>query len=314
MKIVTITLNPAYDLLGKTEQVALGEVNRINTIGFFTGGKGLNVSKVLADLGIKTTVSGFIGEENQADFVKVFQESESDDRFYRVAGKTRTNIKIRENNQQVTDLNFSGFIVTPDDWHGFVAQSLAWAKEFDVVAVGGSLPPGIDIQDFSTWLQQLSQHAKIVLDSSHAAFMAGLVAKPWLVKPNHRELEAWANQPLNSLADIIQAAKRLQTQGVTNVIISLGEKGAIWVTESAVIQAKPPVCQNVVSTVGAGDSMVAGLLYGFYHQLPITQTFQFASAVATLSIQQEDVGVNDKQALEQMIDQVEISILEGSHV
>lgn len=314
MKIATITLNPAYDLLGKTEQVALGEVNRINTIGFFTGGKGLNVSKVLADLGIKTTVSGFIGEENQADFVKVFQESESDDRFYRVAGKTRTNIKIRENNQQVTDLNFSGFIVTPDDWHGFVAQSLAWAKEFDVVAVGGSLPPGIDIQDFSTWLQQLSQHAKIVLDSSHAAFMAGLVAKPWLVKPNHRELEAWANQPLNSLADIIQAAKRLQTQGVTNVIISLGEKGAIWVTESAVIQAKPPVCQNVVSTVGAGDSMVAGLLYGFYHQLPITQTFQFASAVATLSIQQEDVGVNDKQALEQMIDQVEISILEGSHV
>lgn len=314
MKIVTITLNPAYDLLGKTEQIVLGEVNRINTIGFFTGGKGLNVSKVLADLGIKTTVSGFIGEENQADFVKVFQESESDDRFYRVAGKTRTNIKIRENNQQVTDLNFSGFIITPDDWHGFVAQSLAWAKEFDVIAVGGSLPPGIDIQDFSTWLQQLSQHAKIVLDSSHAAFMAGLVAKPWLVKPNHRELEAWANQPLNSLADIIQAAKRLQTQGVTNVIISLGEKGAIWVTESVVIQAKPPVCQNVVSTVGAGDSMVAGLLYGFYHQLPITQTFQFASAVATLSIQQEDVGVNDKQALEQMIDQVEISILEGSHV
>ena len=102
---------------------------------------------------------------------------------------------------------------------------------------------------------------KVVLDSSNAALTAGLKAHPWLVKPNHRELEA-CGHPLNSLDEIIAAAKKLKAEGIANVIISMGANGSLWLSDQGVIQAQPPKCENVVSTVGAGDSMVAGLIYG----------------------------------------------------
>lgn len=311
-KVATITLNTAYDLVGRLQRIELGEVNTVETLGLFPAGKGINVAKVLHDLDVDVTVSGFLGEDNQGDFSQMFQALNLDDKFQRVPGKTRINVKITETEADVTDLNFLGYQISERDWTKFVQDSLAWSKEFDVVAVCGSLPRGVTPEQFTQWLSQLSQNGvKVVLDSSHAALTAGLKANPWLVKPNHRELEAWIGKPLTSLAEIIASAKQLKAQGIANVIISMGAEGSVWLSDHAVVQARPPKCENVVSTVGAGDSMVAGLIYGISQNWQQAETLAFASAVSAFAVSQSNVGISDRTLVDKILQQVEINVLEG---
>lgn len=310
LRIATVTLNPAFDLVGRLQRIELGEVNTVETLGLYPAGKGINVAKVLADLGQKTSVSGFLGYDNQGDFTQFFEQLNLDDQFYRIPGKTRINVKITETDADVTDLNFLGFDVSLTDWQSFVKQSQQWATYYDLIAICGSLPRGIRAEQFAEWLTSLnSQGVKIVLDSSNAALTYGLNTRPWLVKPNRRELEIWAGRPLKNITDIIQAAQSLHRQGIENVIISMGAEGAIWLNQEGILRAEPPRCENIVSTVGAGDSMVAGLIYGFSQGWDKANTFCFASAISALAVSQSNVGVKDKTALDQLFQQIKLSQL-----
>ena len=311
-KVATITLNAAYDLVGRLPRIEIGEVNTVETLGIFPAGKGINVAKVLKDLGVEVAVGGFLGEDNVGDFETLFKKQGLEDKFHRVAGKTRINVKITETEADVTDLNFLGYQITPEAWRQFTVDSLAYCQNFDIVTVCGSLPRGVSPELFADWLNQLHQAGvKVVLDSSNAALTAGLKAHPWLVKPNHRELEAWIGHPLNSLDEIIAAAKKLKAEGIANVIISMGANGSLWLSDQAVIRAQPPKCENVVSTVGAGDSMVAGLIYGIEKGLSQTETLAFASAVSAFAVSQSNVGVSDIALLEPILANVKISVIEG---
>ena len=132
-----------------------------------------------------------------------------------------------------------------------------------------------------------------------------------MVKPNHRELESWVGHSLPTLNDIIVAAKKLKAQGIANVIVSMGANGSLWLSDNAVVQAQPPKCENVVSTVGAGDSMVAGLIYGFVNNLSQQETLAFASAVSAFAVSQSNVGVSDRALLEPILKQVKVTLIEG---
>lgn len=310
MRIATVTLNPAFDLVGRLARIEIGEVNTVETLGLYPAGKGINVAKVLADLGAKLSVTGFLGEENQGDFVQAFAQNGVEDKFYRIAGKTRINVKITETEADVTDLNFLGFEISEQDWEAFTHQSQTWESQYDLVAVCGSLPRGVTPEQFAAWLESLHQQGlKVVLDSSNAALTAGLTAHPWLVKPNRRELEVWAGRSLNTIEEVIEAAEQLRSHGIEHVIISMGEKGSVWLNSEGVLQAQPPHCENVVSTVGAGDSMVAGLIYGFSQGWSKEKTLSFASATSALAVSQSNVGISDKQALEQILAQVKLTNL-----
>ena len=310
MRIATVTLNPAFDLVGRLARIEIGEVNTVETLGLYPAGKGINVAKVLADLGAKLSVTGFLGEENQGNFVQAFAQNGVDDKFYRIAGKTRINVKITETEADVTDLNFLGFEISEQDWKAFIHQSQTWESQYDLVAVCGSLPRGVTPEQFAAWLESLHQQGlKVVLDSSNAALTAGLTAHPWLVKPNRRELEVWAGRSLHTVEEVIEAAEQLRSHGIENVIISMGEKGSVWLNSEGVLQAQPPRCENVVSTVGAGDSMVAGLIYGFSQGWSKEKTLSFASATSALAVSQSNVGISDKQALEQILAQVKLTNL-----
>ena len=310
--VATITLNAAYDLVGRLKHIELGEVNTVETLGLFPAGKGINVAKVLKDLGVDVTVGGFLGEDNQGDFVALFDKLGLQDKFQRVPGRTRINVKITETDADVTDLNFLGYEISESAWQQFVADSLAYCKSFDIIAVCGSLPRGVTPDLFADWLKQLHQAGvKVVLDSSHAALTAGLSARPWLVKPNHRELEAWMGYTLNSLEEIVSAAKKLKAQGIANVIISMGAQGSVWLSDEAVIQAQPPKCENVVSTVGAGDSMVAGLIYGLINGFSQQETLAFASAVSAFAVSQSNVGIADRSLLDPILNHVKTTVIEG---
>ena len=310
MRIATVTLNPAFDLVGRLARIEIGEVNTVETLGLYPAGKGINVAKVLADLGAKLSVTGFLGKENQGDFVQAFAQNRVEDKFYRIAGKTRINVKITETEADVTDLNFLGFEISEQDWKAFIRQSQTWESQYDLVAVCGSLPRGVTPEQFAAWLESLHQQGlKVVLDSSNAALTAGLTAHPWLVKPNRRELEVWAGRSLHTIEEVIEAAEQLRSHGIENVIISMGEKGSVWLNSEGVLQAQPPHCKNVVSTVGAGDSMVAGLIYGFSQGWSKEKTLSFASATSALAVSQSNVGISDKQALEQILAQVKLTNL-----
>ena len=310
MRIATVTLNPAFDLVGRLARIEIGEVNTVETLGLYPAGKGINVAKVLADLGAKLSVTGFLGKENQGDFVQAFAQNRVEDKFYRIAGKTRINVKITETEADVTDLNFLGFEISEQDWKAFIRQSQTWESQYDLVAVCGSLPRGVTPEQFAAWLESLHQQGlKVVLDSSNAALTAGLTAHPWLVKPNRRELEVWAGRSLHTIEEVIEAAEQLRSHGIENVIISMGEKGSVWLNSEGVLQAQPPRCENVVSTVGAGDSMVAGLIYGFSQGWSKEKTLSFASATSALAVSQSNVGISDKQVLEQILAQVKLTNL-----
>ncbi|HHJ1287729.1 TPA: 1-phosphofructokinase [Proteus mirabilis] len=308
-RVATITLNPAYDLVGLSTPIELGEVNRVTTAGFHAAGKGINVAKVLKSLGIDVTVGGFLGKENQDGFQKEFSEAGIANRFQMVEGRTRINVKLTEPSGKVTDFNFSGFEITKQDWTRFVNDTLSWAGQFDMICVSGSVPPSIDLNDFTAWMKRLrSECMCLIFDSSREAFVAGLKALPWLVKPNHHELEIWAGRPLPELSDVVQAAHELRQQGIAHVVISLGEQGAMWVNASGVWMAKPPKC-DVVSTVGAGDSMVGGLIYGLMMRQTSEHTLRLATAISALAVSQTNVGITDREQLARMMTEVELTPL-----
>ncbi|OTQ30846.1 1-phosphofructokinase [Gilliamella apicola] len=305
-RVATITLNPAYDLLGFCPKVELGDVNLVQTNALLPAGKGINVAKVLSDLDVKLTLGGFLGKENRDGFNLLFNSLNVEDKFQTVEGRTRINVKLTEENSEVTDLNFSGFTITEQDWQSFVTDSLEWLKDFDMIAISGSLPAGVSLDKFTKWMEQVKTICpKVVFDSSRDALVAGLKAKPWLIKPNDKELEMFVGRKLSTLAEIKAAAMELIDEGIVNVVISLGSKGALWVTKHEAWLAKPPKCQ-VVSTVGAGDSMVGGLMYGLMTNQSIKDTLVFASSVAALSVGQAGVGIADRQAVTNMLDKIEI--------
>ncbi|WP_241583042.1 1-phosphofructokinase [Rosenbergiella epipactidis] len=305
-RVATISLNPAYDLVGFTPEIERGEVNLVETTGLHAAGKGINVAKVLNDLGVDVTVGGLLGRENKEGFDQLFAELGLHNRFQVIDGRTRINIKVTEAGGDVTDLNFSGFNVSEENWQHFKQDSLNWLGDFDMVCVSGSLPQGIALDEFTDWMKALRQQCPcLVFDSSRAALDAGLLAGPWLVKPNRRELEMWAGRSLPELSDIIAAAHQLREQGISHVVVSLGAEGALWVNASGAWLAKPPACE-IVSTVGAGDSMVGGLIYGLLMGETSEHTLRLATAVAALAVSQSNVGITDRSALAAMMARVEL--------
>ncbi|MDX7985746.1 1-phosphofructokinase [Xenorhabdus sp. 12] len=308
-RVATITLNPAYDLVGLCPDIVKGRVNRVQTAGLHAAGKGNNVAKVLRDLGIDVTVSGFLGRENQEGFQQFFSENNMINRFHLVSGRTRINVKLTEKHGEVTDFNFSGFHVTEEEWERFVNDSLTWIDQFDMVVVSGSLAEGIKPERLADWMIQLRQRCPcIIFDSSREALVAGLKASPWLVKPNHHELEIWAGKPLPDLDSIIDVAHELRDKGIAHVVISLGEQGALWVNASGAWLAKPPHCE-VISTVGAGDSMVGGLVYGLLMRESSEYTLRLATAVSALTVSQPNVGIRSRVELASMMSKIELTSL-----
>jgi 1-phosphofructokinase len=298
LKVVTVTLNPALDLTGSLETLQTGTVNLMETGSLHPAGKGINVAKVLAELGAKVTVTGLLGENNQASFVELFESLRINDQFIRVQGDTRINVKIVEKSGQVSDLNFPGVNVGEPELAEFERTLFKLSKTHDVFVIAGSLPQGVTPERCAGWIDTLhTAGKKVFFDSSNKALAAGVNAHPYLVKPNDEELSALVNLPLKNTNDIKNAAQRLQQQGCKNVVISMGENGVLWLNQDGWLKSMPPKME-VVSTVGAGDTLVAGLCWGELNQWDKSQSLSFASALAALAVGQVGVGVED-------IDQVE---------
>ncbi|EEX35968.1 1-phosphofructokinase [Vibrio metschnikovii] len=293
MKVVTITLNPALDLTGSMEKLRLGSVSLVQQGSLHAAGKGVNVAKVLSDLGAQVTVTGFLGQDNQEMFCQLFAEIGANDQFIRLPGATRINVKLVEQSGQVSDINFPGIHVNEQDIQRFEQRLFQLADDHEYFIIAGSLPSGLSPQRCARWIEQLGLLGKKVLfDSSREALIAGVDAKPWLIKPNEEELAQFVGHPLHSPEECQAAAQQLADKGIANIVVSMGAQGTMWLNQGQWLHAKPPK-MPVVSTVGAGDTLVAGLCWGHMQNMDKSSLITFATALSALAVTQVGVGVPD---------------------
>ncbi|GAA5233255.1 1-phosphofructokinase [Verticiella sediminum] len=297
-KVLTFTLNPALDLTVQLPQLQLGIVNRSVEQHLHPAGKGLNVARVLTDLGHTLTVAGFLGMDNHEAFDGLFARRKWRDGFVRVPGQTRCNVKIAEADGRVTDVNGPGMQVDAGAQQALFASLDALMADQDLVVVAGSLPPGVAPDWFAGFVAALHDYGKpVLLDSSGAALRAGITARPALIKPNINELSEYAGRPLAALADLAAEAERLHGLGVEHVVVSMGSDGVCWFGPGMALRATSPKVP-MVSTVGAGDSLLAGMAHGLLSGWPPERSLRLAAAVGALAVTQLGAGVPDVAKLE----------------
>lgn len=260
--IYTVTFNPALDYVVRVENFTTGSVNRTVSEQIFYGGKGINVSAVLKELGYASTalgfVAGFTGEEIgrgvktlgfMSDFIQVKE------------GMSRINVKLKSDEE--TEINGIGPKITEDDVEKLF-EKLLKLEDGDILILSGSIPKSIDDRIYETIMAKLDgRGVRIVVDAEKDLLLNVLKYHPFLIKPNNHELGAMFGVTLLSDEDIITYAKKLQERGAVNVLISMAGDGAILLTEDGSVHKMGVPKGTVKNSVGAGDSMVAGFIAGY---------------------------------------------------
>jgi 1-phosphofructokinase family hexose kinase len=312
-KIATVTLNPAIDQTVSVPNFKAGKVNRVTATRSDPGGKGVNVATLLADLGYPVVVTGFLGEENARIFERHFARKNIADRFVRIAGSTRTGIKIvDEECQETTDINFPGQAPAAADISALFRTVTDLAGECNWVVMSGSVPAGAPEDIYYDLVQTVrAQGARVVLDTSGEPLRRALAAAPAMAKPNVEELRELTGQALEDQLAVVRAAQSLLDQGLETVVVSMGADGALFVESQAVVLARPPKVA-VKSTVGAGDAMVSGVVAGKLRGLGLADCARLATAFSLAAITRVERGLPPQAAIDTLMSQVDVRALDAS--
>lgn len=308
--IYTVTLNPALDNTIILEGLKLGNVNRSSKSIIEVGGKGINVSKIVKALDGESCALGFLGKENSDVFVKYLKDLDIENDFVFVNGETRRNIKIVETSNNVyTDINQQGFEVSNDDVESILNKINSLAKSGDIVVLSGSLPIGVGKDIYYRIITELkSKNIKTVLDADGEVLKISLYAKPYLIKPNINELRNIFEFNKKDINEVIRVATEIVSSGIEIVVISMGELGSLFVDKDNVLLAHP-LKINVKSTVGAGDSMVGGLVYGLNKNYNGQDIFKLSSACGTAKVAKEGSKPPTKDEINSMMDRIVVEKL-----
>ncbi len=290
--VVTVTLNPAIDQTITVEALKPGSVHRAKAVRHNAGGKGVNVASCLADWGTPVVATGLLGADNAAPFEALFQAKGIADAFLRLPGETRANIKIADlAANDTTDINLPGLTADAGALRRVQETVHRLVEPGTPVLLAGSLPDGLPTDTYAILTADLAAAgARVVLDSSGAPLAAALAstgALPHCIKPNRHELEDWTGRPLPTDADLLEAAHGLNRRGVAVVVVSLGADGALFVGKDgdgarALHGRLPPV--QALSTVGAGDAMVAGLIAAFQQEGGLEDVARLSVAFASAKL------------------------------
>jgi 1-phosphofructokinase len=298
IEVVTVTLNPAIDQTLDIPEFAAGKVNRVRNSCARPGGKGVNVAAALSDFKVSVGVTGFLGRDNAAGFEVMFAARRIEDHFIRVPGQTRTGIKIADAAlQQTTDINFPGLAPRRADLSALTRTLDRLAAPGRWFVLSGSLPPGLDAGTYARLVARLRKSgAKILLDTSGEPLRQAIEAWPDIIKPNVHELEALVGRRLTGVPSIVRAVRPLLARGIEMAAVSMGEKGACFVTPEQCVVALPPKVK-VKSTVGAGDAMVAGILAARLVGASLETTARMATAFALEVLTRGQSGLSSKNAV-----------------
>ena len=299
--IYTITFNPALDYILQVDNFEVGKINRTKTEKILPGGKGLNVSIVLKNLGLESTALGFIGGFTGEELQRRIEAQGIKTDFIKVKnGITRINIKISSDRE--TALNGNGPEILEEDIQELL-EKIENIKKEDIVILAGNVPKGINNNIYEIICVNLERNGvTFIVDATKELLINVLKYKPFLIKPNREELEETFKVKINTKEDIITYAKKMQIMGAQNVLVSLGGDGAILVTsDNQVLQSNAPK-GKVLNTVGAGDSMVAGFLAGYIER----KNYEFAlkMGISSGSASAFSMDLATKKDVERLLEQI----------
>lgn len=304
--IYTVTLNPSIDYLVEVESFQIGKVNRTSYDAKFPGGKGINVSRVLKRLGNSTTALGFIGGQT-GEFVKRFlRQEEIFTDFTEIAGDTRINIKLKTGME--TEINSQGPVISKGNYQQLFSQ-IEQLNNNDILILSGSIPSSVPSDVYEAMARSCSHNGiKVVVDTSGKGLMNVLPHQPFLIKPNHHELGELFSTEIRTVDDAREYGAKLIEAGAQNVIVSMAGQGAVLCSGRESYSANVPK-GNVINSVGAGDSMVAGFIGTYEKTGDILSAFRFSLAAGSATAFSSDLGTLDK--IEELLPQIAINQLTG---
>ncbi|MBQ2902243.1 MAG: 1-phosphofructokinase [Agathobacter sp.] len=275
--IYTITFNPSLDYVVSVNEFEAGKINRTVTESIFAGGKGINVSIVLKELGVESVALGFVAGFTGQELQRKLQEQGLNTDFVEVQeGHTRINVKLRSDIliepesdgiwHQETEVNGQGPVVSEVELKQLFQKVDGLSAE-DVLVISGSVCRGVPQSIYADLVKLCNEkQIRVIVDASSVLLWNVLEHAPFLIKPNKDELEDLFYRDIETKEEVIFYAKELQNRGAKNVLVSLGKEGAVLVAENGVVYEMEAPKGEVINSVGAGDSMVAGFLAGYLQE------------------------------------------------
>lgn len=285
--IYTVTFNPALDYVVRLSGLKMGETNRSTGEQLYFGGKGINVSRVLRELGEESValgfIAGFTGDALEQELQKLGVHTD----FIRLPeGLTRINIKLKETAE--TEINAGGPLIGAEALDAFLDQ-LSVLQRLDTLVLAGSVPPSMPVDIYQRIAKKMqAKGVRLVVDATGELLLGTLPYRPFLIKPNHRELEQLAGRALEGENELLAAAEELRQKGARNVLVSRGAEGAILLDEQGKTYTVPAPSVKAINTVGSGDSMVAGFLAGI--QNGSEEALRLAVAAGSATAASEDLA------------------------
>lgn len=290
--IYTVTFNPAIDYVVHMDGMQVGETNRTKSEEYYFGGKGINVSVMLAEMGVDSTAMGFISGFTGRALEEGLQKQGIRTAFVELdesEGITRINMKIKsgdENDLTETEINGQGPKIT-DAAVEMLFGRIGELGEDDILIISGSIPSSMPEDTYEQILARLvseegsGTRIPVVVDATGDLLLNVLAYRPFLIKPNNDELAEMLGSPMDETDQIIEGARELRDRGARNVIISRGSKGAVMVTETDEVIVQDPILGKTVNSVGAGDSMVAGFIAGYIKENDYTYALKLGTAAGS---------------------------------
>ncbi|WP_295158149.1 1-phosphofructokinase [uncultured Brachyspira sp.] len=301
--IYTITLNPAVDYYIDMNKVDEGELNKVNNSYTLAGGKGINVSKVLKNFNIESIALGFCGGFT-GEYIKTdLNKYGIKDNFISLSENTRINVKIKTAKNETEIMGKSPKISNENI--DALLSIIDNVEDNDILVLSGSVPSSVREDIYKDIIQKTKSknNIKVILDSRENAFKIAVKEKVFLTKPNRKELSGYFGKDIKSVYDIITYAKQLVEDGSENVIVSLGKDGSALVNKDEAYIGNAPSGQ-LISSVGSGDAMVAGIVYGISKNLNILDSYKYAIAAATATAFSEGLALFEN--MNSFLDKVEV--------
>lgn len=295
--IYTITTNPAIDYILRFDIFEDGGTIRATDDEKYPGGKGIMASKILKNLGEKSVNLGFVGGFIGEYIANSIKEIGLDEKFVRIKENSRINVKLKYDKE--TEINAKGPEISKEEVQMFF-DSLGEVRKDDIIVISGSLPYSLDSDFYKKVIEKTG--AKFTIDIADKRLLDYLSYKPLLVKPNEEELGKIFETEINE-DNLIEYARKLNDLGAQNVIVSLGANGSVFVDENHVYRAKP-IDGKLVNSVGAGDSMVGGFVYGIVNDFEKIDAYKLAAACGSATAFSPDIA--DRDMINEILNKVEV--------
>lgn len=311
-KIMTVTLNPAVDKTYTTQELIVGNVNRMRTVMKIAGGKGVNVAKVLRQYDFDVAVTGFLGGYSGHFIEEELERRGAACRFVHVDGETRSNMNILADNGFVTEILEPGPVISAQKQREFMEQYERLLGECGMVVLSGSVGQGMDADIYETLTARAEDAGvPVCLDASGESLRLGLRARPRMVKPNLRELEGLMGRKLRDRGQAAEAARLLCAEGIARVVVSMGSRGLLSVTADGVLYARAPGIVPV-NTVGCGDCVVASYAMSYMKGESEEEAVRRACAVSAANATTLESADIPMAAAEKLWQEIVVERMDGS--